>query len=266
MSPPPPRPGQAPLPDLVTRLREAGCVYAEEEAALLSTAAATPADLEALVARRLAGVPLEQVLGWAEFCGLRIEVDEGVFVPRGRTELLVDLAVGLSGWGVIVDLCCGSGAVAAAVADSSEADVYAADLDPACVACARRNLPPERIFQGDLYAALPDHLRGRVDVVVANAPYVPTDAIATMPPEARDHEPRLALDGGPDGVDLHRRIAAGAGAWLAPGGHLVIETGRHQAALTAAACEAAGLRARVVTDDDLEATAIVATSSVDSTE
>ena len=115
-----------------------------------------------------------------------------------------------------------------------------------------------------LYDALPDHLRGRVDVLVANAPYVPTAAIATMPPEAREHEPLVALDGGPDGVGLHRRIAAGAPDWLAPGGHLLIETGRHQASLTVAACEAAGLTARVVTDDDLEATAVVATPSVDS--
>ena len=112
---------------------------------------------------------------------------------------------------------------------------------------------------GDLYAALPDDLRGRVDVLVANAPYVPTDAIATMPPEARDHEPHVALDGGGDGLDVQRRIIAEAREWLSPTGHLLIETGRTQAAGTIAACEAAGLDARVVTDDDLDATAVVAT-------
>ena len=85
---------------------------------------------------------------------------------------------------------------------------------------------------GDLYDALPVALRGRVDVLAANAPYVPTDRIALMPPEARDHEPRLALDGGVDGVDLHRRIAAGAAEWLAPGGVLLIETSPAQAPLT----------------------------------
>ena len=279
----PPRPRRSPLPDLVARLRAAGCVYAEEEAALLRDATATPAELEELLVRRLAGVPLEQVLGRASFCGLQVHLDEGVFVPRTRTELLVDLAVGIVRDEMVasptneqperpglprrvVDLCCGSGAVGAAVADASEAEVYAADVDPAAVACARRNLPAGRVFEGDLYDALPGHLRGRVDVLVANAPYVPTAAIATMPPEARDHEPQVALDGGADGVDLHRRIAAGASEWLSPGGHLVIETGRHQAALTVAACEAVGLRARVVIDDDLEATAVVATPSVDSTE
>jgi release factor glutamine methyltransferase len=162
---------------------------------------------------------------------------------------------------VVVDLCCGSGAIGAAVAHRCpDAVVYAADVDPAAVACARRNLPPERVFEGDLYDALPADLAGRVEVVAVNAPYVPTDAIATMPGEARDHEPRVALDGGPDGVELHRRVAAGASHWLAPRGLLLIETGRSQAPLTVAACEAVGLVAQVVTDDELDATAVSAFS------
>jgi len=251
-------------------------VFAEEEAALLAAAASGPA-LESLVVRRLAGVPLEHLLGWASFCGLRIVVAPGVFVPRRRTELLVDLALeivpepravdrgssqqkvrGLSTL-VVVDLCCGSGAIGAAVADRvPDAEVWAADVDPAAVACARRNLPPDRVVQGDLYDALPPALRGSVDVVVVNAPYVPTDAIATMPPEARDHEPRVALDGGGDGVDLHRRVAAGAREWLRPGGRLIVETGRSQSALTVAACRDAGLSAYVETDADRDATAVVA--------
>ena len=119
--------------------------------------------------------------------------------------------------------------------------MYAADLDPVGVACARRNLAPRRVFEGDLYDALPTELRGRVDVLVANAPYVPTDAIATMPPEARDHEPRVALDGGGDGLDVQRRIIAEAPRrGCAPGGHLLIETGRSQAAGTVAACARRG--------------------------
>ena len=159
----------------------------------------------------------------------------------------------------LVDLCCGSGAIGAAVQhDLPEAEVWAADVDPVAVDCARRNLPPDRVLLGDLYDALPDHLRGSVDVVVVNAPYVPTDAIATMPPEARDHEPRVALDGGSDGVALHRRVAAGARTWLRPGGHLVVETGRSQSTLTVDACRDAGLTAYVETDDERDATAVVA--------
>jgi len=229
------------------------------------------------VSRRVAGEPLEHLLGWAAFGGLRVAVTPGVFVPRRRTELLVRLAVSIADRGnhhggpvlddfrgqlsgaVVVDLCCGSGAIGAAVAAACPGvEVYAADIDPVAVACARRNLPPDRVFEGDLYDALPVDLAGRVDVLAVNAPYVPTDAIATMPPEARDHEPRSALDGGVDGTALHRRVADGAERWLAPGGQLLIETGRAQSGLTASACLAAGLSVEVVTDDDLDATAVVA--------
>ena len=235
---------------LVGRLRAAGCVYAEDEARLLRAAAGTPAELEALVARRVEGTPLEALLGWVEFCGLRVAVDPGVFVPRQRTAFLVAEAARRAAPGaIVVDLCCGTGAVGAAVAAAVPGvEVYAADVDPAAVACARRNLP--RVHQGDLYAALPDRLRGRVDVLVVNAPYVPTAAIATMPPEARDHEPRVALDGGADGLDVQRRVAAGAPAWLRPGGALLVETGADQARHTAALFAAAGLAPRIAYAED----------------
>ena len=240
-----------PCPDpLVARLRAAGCVFAEDEARLLRAGAGTAPELEALVARRVAGAPLEALLGWAEFCGLRIAVDPGVFVPRQRTAFLVAQAVRRARPGaIVVDLCCGTGAVGVAVAAAVPGvEVYGADVDPAAVACARRNLP--HVFQGDLYAALPDRLRGRVDLLVVNAPYVPTAAIATMPPEARDHEPRVALDGGADGLDVQRRIAAAAPAWLRPGGALLIETGADQAPRTAALFAAAGLIPQVAHADD----------------
>jgi len=244
--------------EIVLALRAAGCVFAEEEAALL-VEAASGESLDALVARRVAGEPLEQVLGWAEFCGLRLVVEPGVFVPRQRSRLLVHEALPLVHKGsVVVDLCCGVGALGAALVDAVPgAELHAADIDPAAVRCARVNLAGAGVWEGDLYDALPAGLRGRVDVLVVNAPYVPTDEIAMMPPEARDHEHRVALDGGADGLDLHRRIVAGAGEWLAPGGHLLIETSRRQAPVTVAVFEAAGLAARVVTDDDLDATAVV---------
>jgi release factor glutamine methyltransferase len=245
--------------EIVTRLRAAGCVFAEQEAALLA-AEADGVRLEALLVRRLAGEPLEQVLGWAEFCGRRVIVEPTVFVPRRRTELLVRAALASAGPGaVIVDLCCGTGAVAAVLrAELPDADVHAVELDAAAVRCARRNLPPERVHHGDLYAALPGHLRGRVDVLVANAPYVPTEAIALMPPEAREHEARIALDGGADGLEVHRRIVEGAPDWLTPGGRLIVETSAEQAAGTAALAAAAGLAPEVVEDGELGATAVVA--------
>jgi release factor glutamine methyltransferase len=244
---------------VVERLRAAGCVYAEEEAQLLITESPEAATLAGWVQRRCAGEPLEPLLGWAEFCGLRIAVAAGVFVPRRRTGWLVAQALAFVRAGsVVVDLCCGSGAVGAAIgARCPGAEVYAADLDPAAVGCARRNLPARRVFEGDLYEPLPRVLRGRVDLLVVNAPYVPTAEIALMPPEARLHEPRLALDGGADGTEVQARVAAQAPGWLAAGGRLVLECGRAQAPLTADHLRRAGLRAEVRCDEDLDATVVV---------
>ncbi|MFP3467033.1 putative protein N(5)-glutamine methyltransferase [Leifsonia sp. SIMBA_070] len=260
-----------PEPDaaVVARLRAAGCVFAEDEARLLIDAAGSPAELEELLARRIAGEPLEPLLGWVEFCGLRIAIEPGVFVPRRRTEMLARRAAELAGSAasaggsaVVVDLCCGAGAIGAVVQDAvPSADLYASDVDPAAVRCARRNLPPERVFEGDLFSALPVGLRGRVDVLAVNAPYVPTDAIALMPPEARDHEPGTALDGGSDGLDVHRRIAAEAAEWLAPGGTLLIEAGEEQAEVSAGLFAAAGLVASIEADEDQGATVVLATAS-----
>jgi release factor glutamine methyltransferase len=246
-------------PDIVARLRAAGCVFAEDEARLLMTAARTPAELEVMVGQRAAGLPLEQVLGWAEFCGLRIAVAPGVFVPRRRTEFLVRQAEALARPGaVIVDLCCGTGAIGAALAAAVDrAEVHAADIDPVAVQCARRNLPGGHVYQGDLYDALPAGLRGRVAILAANVPYVPSGEIVLLPPEARAHEPRAALDGGPDGLDLLRRVAAGAAAWLAPGGHLLSETSERQIPLAEAVLTANGLTARAATSADLAATIVI---------
>lgn len=252
-----------PVPDVVRRLRAAGCVFAEEEAELLVAAAATPAELAVLVDRRVAGLPLEVVLGWAEFCGLRIVVEPGVFVPRRRTEFLVQQAAALAAPDpVVVDLCCGTGAVGAALAARlTGVRLYAADIDPAAVRCARRNVRPEvgQVLVGDLDDPLPRSLLGRVDVLVANAPYVPSRAIATMPPEARDHEARVALDGGCDGLDVQRRVAAAAPRWLAPGGVLLVETSQEQGPRTAAALAAVGLVARVERSEELDATVAIGT-------
>lgn len=252
----------SPDPALVAALRAAGCVFAEDEAALLEAEAA-PGELPGLLARRVAGEPLEQVLGWAAFGGHRVLVAPGVFVPRRRTEAMARLAVRLLADGpeqpLVVDLCCGTGALGVVLAaELPAAEVHAADLDPAAVVCARRNLPAASVHEGDLFEALPAALRGRLDLVACNAPYVPTGRIADMPPEARDHEHRVALDGGPDGLDLHRRVAAQASAWLAPGGVLLLEAGEDQAAASAAACRAGGLVTEVVSDPEAWSTVVVA--------
>lgn len=248
--------------DLVARLRAAGCVYAEDEARLLLSAARSPAELDELAGRRIAGLPLEQVLGWAEFRGLRIAVEPGVFVPRVRTEFLVAEAIRTARPGaVVLDLCCGTGALGVAVAAAVDGvELYAADLDPVAIRCARRNVEPAggAVFEGDLYAPLPVDLRGRVDVLLANVPYVPTGEVALLPAEAREHESRVALDGGADGLEVLRRVSAAAPAWLAPGGRLYTETSERQAPVAAGILAADGLTARVVTSEELHATVVVA--------
>ncbi len=245
----------------MARLRAAGCVFAEDEAQLLVSSARTPAQLESWVRRRASGEPLEQVLGWVEFLGLRVAVDPGVFVPRRRTELLARQAVALARPGdVVLDLCCGSGAVGAAVAASvAGVELHLADIDAAAVRCARRNLADRsaHVHHGDLYAALPPALAGRIDVVVVNAPYVPTGQIRLLPPEARQHEPTRALDGGADGLEVQRRAVAGAGTWIAPGGHLLVETSNHLLAGTQELLTDAGLSQYVVRDDEVGATVVV---------
>ncbi len=250
--------------DIVAALRAAGCVFAEDEARLLTGAAGSPAELAAMVDRRVGGLPLEHVLGWAEFCGVRIELDPGMFVPRRRSEFLVAEAATLGRErAVVVDLCCGSGAVGAALAAALDrVDLYAVDVDSAAVSCARRNLPDGRVFEGDLYEPLPPSLRSRVDVVVANAPYVPTEAVGLLPPEARTYEPRVALDGGADGLEVVRRVAAGAASWLTPGGHLLVETSTDQAPATAGVFAVGGLVPRVARSEELDATVVIGTMAV----
>ncbi|MFJ3334555.1 putative protein N(5)-glutamine methyltransferase [Streptomyces sp. NPDC086766] len=264
-SSPSPSPFSRALRDaVVTALRGAGCVFAEDEAELILAGARTPDEVTALVERRAAGLPLEQVLGWAEFHGLRIVVEPGVFVPRRRTEFLVDQAVAQApDASVVVDLCCGSGAVGVALAAAlGPVELHAADIDPAAVRCAARNLGPAggRVHTGDLFEALPGALRGRVGVLAANVPYVPTAQVALLPPEARDHEPRAALDGGADGLDVLRRVTAGAGDWLAPGGCLLVETSERQAPGALEAFRRAGLTPRLAVSEELCANVVVGTA------
>ncbi|HEV3234973.1 MAG TPA: putative protein N(5)-glutamine methyltransferase [Candidatus Dormibacteraeota bacterium] len=252
--------------EVITRLRAAGCVFAEDEAQLLISAAGTPAELDDMVDQRVAGLPLEHILGWAEFCGLRVAVDPGVFVPRPRTELLAREAIALAAQcanPVVIDMCCGSGAVGATLMAAQDGlALYAVDIDPAAVRCARRNIVGGQVLEGNLFEPLPATLRGRVDILVANTPYVPTDEIETMPREARLHEALVALDGGPDGLDVQRQVASAASDWLAPGGHLLVETSQRQAPLTVEIFAQGGLRSRVARSDELDATVVIGAEAV----
>jgi release factor glutamine methyltransferase len=282
--------------EAILRLRAAGCVFAEDEAAVLTGVAPGGRALAALVERRCAGEPLEQVVGFADFCGVRVRLRPGVFVPRLRSELLVRVATeelrgrarndarvtgethraagddatvtageqpAAGGTGqhpgpLVVDLCCGSGALGLAVREKvSGIDLHAADLDPVAVACATDNLGAN-VHHGDLFTALPPELRGRIDVLLANVPYVATRHLPFLPAEARDHEPRTALDGGDDGLTILRAVLAGAGTWLAPGGLLLSEITEAQATAACDAVAGNGLTPAVVTDDDLDARVITA--------
>lgn len=245
------------------KLRAAGCVFAEEEAQLLISAARTFAKLNDMVEQRIAGLPLEHILGWAEFCGLRVAVDAGVFVPRKRTAFLVQQEIALARPGnVVVDLCCGSGALGAVLAVHVERiELHAVDLDPAAVRCAQRNIAITggRVYEGDLFEPLPATLLSCVDVLVANVPYVPTESIRLLPPEARIYEASVALNGGEDGLDVMRRVAGEAARWLVSGGHVLVETSERQVPKTVEIFKSSGLIPQVATDQELDATIVIGT-------
>ncbi len=251
---------------IAARLRASGCVFAEDEADVILASAADPGSREAMVRRRVSGEPLEYVVGWTAFAGLRVPVTHGVFVPRRRTELLVDLASAHDRPdAVVADICCGAGAIGAAVAVRRQrARIHAVDIDEAAVGCARRLFEDLMIadrataYVGDLFRPLPPALRGGVDVIVANAPYVPTGEIAFMPAEARDHERAPALDGGVDGLALIRRIGSEAPDWLTESGIVVVEVAPSQIDGVSAVFAAAGLVPSVHRRPDIDATAVCA--------
>jgi release factor glutamine methyltransferase len=214
---------------LASRLRAAGCVAAEEEARELTAAASSRDQLELMVRRRTAGEPLAWVTGWATFCGVRVAVAPGVYVPRPHTELLAEAGAAiLPADGVAVDLCTGTGAIAAVLAARHPgARVHATDIDPGAVACARANGVDAML--GDLDEPLPGHLAGAVDVVTACPPYVPDADLHLLARDVRAHEPLIALAGGPDGLSVVERCVAAAARLLRPGGSLLVEIGGRQA-------------------------------------
>ncbi len=214
------------------QLKAAGCVAAEEEAAeLIEVAAGDLARLADLLARRSVGEPSAWLTGSVRFAGEIVPVCPGVYVPRWQSESMALEAVArLPERGIAVDLCTGAGAIAVVLARRRPlARVVATEIDPLAAACARSN--GIEVFEGDMAENLPEALCGQVDVVTAVAPYVPTGELRLLPRDVVDHEPRRALDGGPDGTRSLRLAALAAAGLLRIGGSLLLELGGDQVEL-----------------------------------
>ncbi len=233
------------------RLRRAGFIAAGEEAAqLLACADGDERRLDELVARRLTGEPLAWITRRAEFCGIALRIDPGVYVPRPHTELLATRAAERLGErGLAIDLCTGCGAVAKVLANRRPgARVLATDVDERAVACARAN--GVEAYSGDLLDGLPGGIDGAADVITAVVPYVPAGELALLPRDTLRFESTLAYEGGADGADVLRRAIAGAPAALRPGGALLLELGGDQAELIAADLEREGFGEPAVLRDE----------------
>ena len=227
---------------VVHELTIGGFLAADQEAdALFNASHEGVGSVEALLARRLSGEPLAWIIGSVPFCGIRLQVDAGVFVPRQHTETLARRAASLlPDNGIAIDLCTGCGAVAAVLSSAHpEATVVATDIDPVAVACARRN--GVRALLGDLDGPLPPSLRGGADVVTAAVPYVPTEELHLLPRDVLAHEPRNALDGGKRGTTMLIRVAKAAPLWLSHSGRLLLELGGGQAGQLATTLADVGL-------------------------
>jgi release factor glutamine methyltransferase len=252
------------LESLVRLLSNAGFIAAGAEADELYTCAAGDTELlNSLVERRLTGEPLAWIVGSVSFCGVRIRVDPGVYVPRWQSEPLARRAAErLPARGVAIDICTGSGAVAKTLMTHDRgARVVASDIDPRAVACATAN--GVETYLGDLFMPLPRELEGRVDVVVGIVPYVPTSALPLLQRDTFTFESALAYDGGDDGTDILRRVISDSPRFLRPGGALLLEIGGIQAdALSADLARAGYMDLNVLADEDGDARGLQATLAV----
>ena len=214
---------------LSARLRAAGFLAADEEAAeLLERSNGDPVDLASRLERRLRGEPLAWITGSTDFCGIEVRVDPGIYVPRWQSEPLARRAAArLSPSGIAIDVCTGSGAIAMTLrSHDPNARVIGTDVDARAVACARSN--GVEAYLGDLFAALPDGLDGRVDLIVGVVPYVPTRDMSWLARDTLDHESTTSYDGGADGVDVLRRVLDEGRRFLRPGGAVLLEIGGDQ--------------------------------------
>jgi release factor glutamine methyltransferase len=244
--------GAAALDAVAKRLSAGGFIaYGEEARELLAAAGENASLLEHMLARRLRGEPLAWICGRTRFCGIELTIDSSVYVPRWHTELVAHCAAALLHHsGTAIDLCTGSGAVARVLQEMHpRARIIATDVDSCAVACARRN-GVDALF-GSLFAPLPLTVRGRVDVVVAVVPYVPTCELPLLQRDTFTFEDTLAYDGGPDGVDILRRVIAESTTWLRAGGALVLELGRRQLDVIANDLQTAGFNnVQPIIDED----------------
>jgi release factor glutamine methyltransferase len=237
------------LASITRTLAGAGCVAAAEEAAELLDASRGRDDLRRMVTRRLTGEPLAWITGTAAFCGLDVMVDGGVYVPRWQSEALARWAARvLPPAGRGVDLCTGAGAVAMVMQSfRPDALVVATEVDPGAARCARRN--GVVVYRGSLDEPLPVTWASRVDVMVGVPPYVPDRALHLLPRDVQRFEPRLALDGGPDGLALVRAVVRRSPRWVRPHGWLGLEVGGDQVDEVAALFEGEGFRTVEVLED-----------------
>jgi release factor glutamine methyltransferase len=247
--------------ELTQRLSQAGFIAADEEAReLIEASNGDDAVLESLVERRLRGEPLAWIVGFATFCGLRVNVDVGVFVPRWQSEPLARLAAKrLPTRGVAIDVCTGSGAIATWLrARRPLARIVATDLDERAVACAASN--GVEVYLGDLFQPLAPDLEGHADVVVSVVPYVPTPSLSLLPRDTFAFETTLSYDGGEDGAEVLRRVVCDSARFLRTGGALLLELGGDQAEVVHDDLVTHGYTDVVVhRDDDGDVRAIVAT-------
>ena len=232
--------------DTVRMLRRAGCVFAEREADVIFASTRDPDRRHEMVCERAHGAPLEYVVGLAEFAGVSVCIGPPAFIPRHRAEALVAAADRCHAGAdsvTALDLGCGCGAIAAALAHRHPGwSVHATDVDAAAIAYALTNGAAFgfETYEGDWFDGLPPALQGALDIVVAHLPYVPSAAVAMLPRDFRDSEPRRAVDGGSDGLDPWRTVAARAATWLAPGGALLSQVAGAQVAAAVRVGAAAG--------------------------
>lgn len=214
------------------------------------------------IRERLNGKPVQYITRKQEFMGLDLYISEGALIPRGDTEIALDRAISMkydSKRLQIIDMCTGSGAIAVAMAARfPDATVYAVDISPAALACARVNVEKfglqDRIFliEGDLFASLKGlDLENKTDIVISNPPYIPTDEIACLEDGVKNYEPVVALDGGADGLDFYRVIIYDAASYLKCGGCLVLEIGHDQGQRVMNMIETSGFYTGVHLDKDL---------------